>query len=222
VSVEVIRAMLDTLELPALTELERVLRIQLADTPTAAERRVAELGFLAELMSEAHQRWSPELLPQLGDPRRIDRSTYDELQPVEAPGTPSSKRLVERYGSWMKACRAADGLLTDGRQHGPGLPWRNVNRGRPRTPKYTREEINAAIRRCARELNRIPGANDYATWVTAKKAKQRANGGNSPHLPAAPTERLPSLGVLYRRYPEGPNRWRQAVDEAFASSRRTT
>jgi len=132
-------AMAATLERDGLVELERTVR--LAVTPparTPAERRVAELGYLADLLCTHGNREPGQLARHLQamapaeqrvlvGRRRIvrlldqmpaalvDRVVYDELKPE---GVPSSDWLVDRYGSWKRACRAADGLLADGRTTG--------------------------------------------------------------------------------------------------------
>lgn len=169
-----LHAMIGELSIEAVWELERALSNQLRRQPTAAERRVRELGFLAQLLAEQGHKPAPaaaddedSLPPELRPAREaptfttVSRAIYDTLKPPEAP---DSGTLVKHYGSWRKACRAADGLKPDGRTTGPGKPWR-TRRGRI----YTREEVIEAIRACAFSLLRRPSSSDYYRWYCARR-----------------------------------------------------
>jgi hypothetical protein len=193
-------AMLETLEPLALAELERALRLRLDPPETAAERRVAELGFLATLLAELPPAVGLRALPQL------ERQVYVHRQPLEAPDAPDARRLVERYGSWLRVCRAAYGLLPDGRTRGEAAPYSNQSRGRKRVSKYTREEVVEAIRQCANDLGRVPSSNGYQHWGFELKRAARQRGEKLP--------RIPDIKIVYRFYPKGDNRWRLAVADA--------
>jgi hypothetical protein len=204
--------MLDVLPTSAIAELERALRLRLFPSARPMDERVVELGFLAELLAELLPPASRD--PEGAAPRRIDRTIYDTRRPAEAPGAPPSARLVERYGSWMNASRAADGLLADGRYLGTSKPWRTPARGQARADVYTREEVRAAIRACALELGCRPTANVYYEWARRKRARARQIGAQARRgeIPRAP--RIPTLRSIYRLYPDGENRWSRAVDDA--------
>jgi predicted RNA-binding Zn ribbon-like protein len=193
-------AMLETLDALALAELERALRLRLTPALTAAERRVDELGFLARLLDELPATTRSNGIPQL------DRAAYESRQPLEAPDAPTAKTLVANHGSWQRVCRAAFGLLPDGRTRAKVSPWASTTRGKPRTLKYTREEARSAIRSCADSLGRLPDASAYQRWSTETKRLARERGAEVP--------RLPSLRAIYRHYPKGENRWRLAVADA--------
>jgi hypothetical protein len=101
------------------------------------------------------------------DARRRDwlvmpRADYDAHRPA---GAPDSRRLVERYGRWVMVCKAADGLLPDGRYVGVGKPWRTlviheIGRGEI----YSAADCLNAIRRCALAIGRRPSSSDYIRW----------------------------------------------------------
>jgi hypothetical protein len=83
-------AMLDALSPAALREVERLLNARLYVEITPADEREDKLVLLMRLQ-QTHG-------------RRPERIVYDEVRP---PRSTSSRRLVEIYGSWTKACRAA-------------------------------------------------------------------------------------------------------------------
>lgn len=188
-----IRAMITTLEPLALAELERALRLTLSPPETPAERRVAELGLLARLLDEH---------PDARRRQFVARSLYDERRHADASKSPDSKRLVERYGSWQRLCRAPSSIRPDGRLHGKHLAYNNETRGRRRTSPYTRDEAQKAIPRCALELGRVPSSTVYQRWVTDVKRASRKAGVELP--------RLPDLRTVYRFYKQ----WKRAIAAA--------
>lgn len=190
--------MLRVLELPVLAELEHALAHRLEPAPTPAERRWSELGVLARLLNERQP------LPGEDAPR-LERRVYEQHRARHAPQAPDPHTLVERYGSWRKACRAAYGLLPDGRYGGVGNPWPSPFLGRTSAAPYTREEVSESIRQCALDLGRIPTSHDYHYWTREKKRRGRLSGANVRH---------PSISVLYRLYRRGENRWQLALTDA--------
>lgn len=227
-AVKLILVMLDTLDDRAAAEVESALSSRLHSTPTPAERRVAELGYLARLLERANPSSSSPTTRTLaaaadasigrgrrrqGDVRtpRLSQSIYDARQPTESPESPSAEQLVERYGSWVSACRAAFGLLPDGRSRGSGSAWAQPLAGKQR-PRYDLDDVRANIRRCARELGRIPSAGDYHLWAREAKAKARAAGAGIGSASDHP--RIPGISVVYRLFPKSgreANRWRAAL-----------
>jgi hypothetical protein len=204
-AIVVVLAMLGALERPGLAELERALAERLNLRLTAAKRRVAELGVLAELLNVLP-------LDQAGRPPTISRDAYDAA--AEKRGATDSKRLVERYGSWRHACRSAYGLLPDGRYVGQGTPWSQPLRGQPRMLPYTQQEVRDAIRVCGLELGRPPSSHDYHCWNREKRRRLR-RAGVQPHRGGGHRQpRIPNINVIYRFYPEGDNRWLLAARDA--------
>jgi hypothetical protein len=187
-------SILDAVDPVGLRELERVLRAKLAPPATAAERRVTELGCLAKLLvSAGAEHW-------LGF-REIEKQTYDSLRPE---GAPSGALLAKRHHSWLEACRAADGLLPDGRYRGSGRPW---PQRRGVTPTViTEQDCVKAISACALGLGRPPSSHDYALWCRATREAARRTG----------TETVPpTLKTIYRFWPASDGGWtaaRQASD----------
>ena len=221
-------AMLSSLPRESLAELESALSRRLSPSPSAADRRVDELGFLAQLL---HELRPPEqqLPPAAPWPRpsrgrrraaniyvpRLERNVYEQRQPLEAPDAPSAYLLVKRYRSWARACEAAYGLRPDGRSIGPSNPWAQPQRGRPRPPRYTKDEVRDSIRRCAFLLGRIPSAGDYHLWSREQKRLDRRRGGGERNEGDQPL--VPGIQAVYRIYKKAgseANRWRAAVADA--------
>jgi hypothetical protein len=232
-------AMLAILSPVALAELESALAAALNPVPSPSERRVAELGYLALLLSEiqpplTHLRTESggdrgrRKAPELRVPR-LRREVYETRQPVDAPDAPSAAKLVLRYASWLAACKAAYGLRDDGRYVGAGNPWRQPLAGRSR-PTYNLDDALAAIRRCARELGRIPSAGDYHQWARDAKRLARQRGVRLTRSNPSEHPLIPGIAVIYRLYPKtgnAANRWRAALadvgltEPTIAAARKT-
>jgi hypothetical protein len=149
---KVVLRMIDAVELVPLAELERALRLRLHPPAPLGPQRLAELGFLAELIErDGTGDLHPETWP--GVPV-VPRHRYDELAPEHAW---SSQRLVERYAGWLGVCRAAYRLRPDGRTSaGPGQPWAMRHAVRDGRFRWDRERCLEWPRRCAGELGRPP------------------------------------------------------------------
>ena len=136
-------AMLNSLPPLGRREIEAWLAQQLAGESTPAERRVAELGALAEMLNQVAPEpgWTYSMIPQ---------AEYDEHRPKDAP---RGAVLAKRHGSWKRACKAAYGLKPDGRTRGRSHhAWpHEPGRGQPRVAAYTFDEVIRAIRRCGLE-----------------------------------------------------------------------
>jgi hypothetical protein len=179
----------------------RLLAAELAGLPTARELRLAELGFLKSM------------LPDSPDDRceftTCERATYDELRPTTAP---SSRHLVDQYGSWSRACRAAYSLDEDGSPRAAGKPWPTTNRGKPHE-LFTQDELLAAVRQCAEELRAAglvgrPTSWQFDEWVRRRKLEARRRGQDI---------RLPTAKAIYlqfRHMPHGRSRWQAILDLA--------
>ncbi|PTL56131.1 hypothetical protein C7Y72_14145 [Paraconexibacter algicola] len=204
--VDVVMGVVCELDAAARVELERALTLTLQTPTTAAQRRWAELGTLAQLLEsdgvpfddpdtiralraelrelEAHRRRLPAAERPLVDERLrslrkrarervgvpvVSQALYDERRP---PGSPPGETLARRYGTWLKACRAAYGLQPDGSTTGPGRPWAVSMHAARGVPLYTREGCLAAVARCARALLRRPTSSDYVHWQRAQRARQ--------------------------------------------------
>lgn len=183
--VEIVLAMLEAASERTRHEVQKVLTAELQPPPTAADKRLAQLSFLSSLINGPI---SAGL--EFGECKREE---YDKLRP---PIGPSSRHLVETYGSWSRACRAAYGLQPDGTTTGPGRPWPGVRQGEPRAQPYTREEVIAVVRRCAEELRAAgitsaPTTWQYDEWVRRHKLEADRRGQ---------TLRLPTATVIYRQF----------------------
>lgn len=195
--------MLDRLPFEAVRELERALRRRLhpAGRPASA-RRVERLGFLAQLLAAQ---------PLGVDGRRIvERQTYERQRPADAP---SAERLQHAYGSWAAACRAAAGVLDDGRKRnvGPTGAW-----CAPPALRATTDDVRVAVRRCADELGRRPSSHDFHSWGIEKRARARAAGRREP-IPA-----YNAVCRLYRARAEraGTRIWAAVIDDVFGTHAR--
>src|SRR5215211_3628757 len=191
---EPVKAMIAQLPVAAVWELERALTCSLRPAASPAQERIAELGALARLLRAHGSRGA-------ADPfSTVARGSYDRERPS---GAPSGRRLVERYGSWRKACRAADGLLPDGRSTGPGKPWRS-HAGAGPARVYSDADLVDAVRACAASLRRRPSSSDYYRWWRARRAYLRRVGS---------AQRMPSLTVITARL----GGWRAALAAAAIS-----
>jgi len=201
-SVEIVMAMLEAASPRTRREIQKVLAAELQPPPTALQQRLAELSFLSSLIDGPAS--------DGGEFLQCAREEYDRLRPATAP---ASRRLVEMYGSWPRACRAAYGLQADGTTTGPGRPWPVAGRGQPRARWYTREEVLAAVRRCAQELREAgittaPTSWQYDEWVRRHKLEATRRGQ---------TLRLPYAHTVYRRFPKrraGLTRWQVVLRAA--------
>jgi hypothetical protein len=197
-----IRAMIERLSPDERETLLRVFHDQVFAPPSGAERRVADLGFLAKLLDE---------LPQHPDePPYVDQKIYIDRQPKEAPTAPSARRLVKRYGSWERVCREAFGLLPDGRNRfghrPPGTP-----RGRP--PAYTAEECIASVRECVQSLGYIPSSFEYHLWRNERVRQAKALG--------QPIRLCPYNTIMRVLAPERPRRggWQVVIQKIYGMTR---
>lgn len=182
-ALEPLNVMIAALSIGAVWELERALASQLREEVTPAHRRVAELGPLAVLLTS-----DGRLLASARSPCRvIERKLYDEQR---APGSVASETLVSAYGSWLQACRAADGLKSDGRTTGPGKPWRSHSSPVQRR-RYDNEALVRSVRACAASLLRRPTTTDYGGWCARRRQFIRGTGTD---------ERLATLTTLTKRF----------------------
>jgi hypothetical protein len=203
VSLAPVMAMIAHLDPFALAEFNRALALRIrAPAPTAAVRRWSRLGLLAEVLESAP-------IGLRGFPM-IERGIYDGVQQLSHANALSSRQLVDAFGSWPRACRAAAGLQPDGTKTAPRQPWPQAFRGGTRPAPYTEEEVVGAVRQCAFELGRRPSSADYHRWCTHARAQARARG-----LPC----RLPTIRTIYRLFParrgDPPRRrWQRVLDAA--------
>lgn len=186
----------------AAAELGRALHAKLNAPPTAAERRVKGLGFLARLLAERPQ--YPEHLPY------IPRNLYDLRRTANPSPVPSSARLQEHFGSWARACHAAWGLLEDGRSWGQGEPWARPPRHRK---NYEAHEAEASVRMCTTALGRIPSSSEYHEWVINRRSRARDRGESTwPFVHHASVLRLLAPDRV-----KG-NGWRLVISRIFGES----
>lgn len=181
-------------------ELERLLGALLkAPAPTPAQERVAELFALTQLLES-------ELAVSLPRhpiaPVQVSQTDYERTRPT---GAPTAETLVERYGGarkdgWAWACRAAWGLLPDGRKTKPGQAWPSTLRGRPRPPRSERDMVIRSIRECAFALLRRPSSNVYVEWLAAQRRRAKAGPGGGQ---TCEPKRLASIAAVYQQFPQG-------------------
>lgn len=160
-----VMAMIEALEPDAAAELERVL--------------AATLHVEATPLQERSDRFEQLIKLQAIHGSRLQRQTYDQLRPA---GSTSSKTLVKAYGSWARACRAAETASDSQAGLAPLQPWRNVT-ARRRRPTYTREEIISAVLACAGEIGRLPSSGAYYKWAAQKRRRARQQGAPPPVIP---------------------------------------
>ncbi len=175
--------------------------------PTSAEQRVAELSALSQLLeSELAVTYARHPIA----PVQVSQGDYDATRP---PGAPSSETLIKRHGTsrndgWAWACRAAWGLLPDGRKTKPGSAWASGLRGKKRPPRSDRDLVIRSIRECTLELLRRPSSNVYIEWLNAHR--RRAAGGPGGGKAVQPKRRA-SIRAVYQQFPRG---WSAALAAA--------
>jgi hypothetical protein len=156
----------------AIEDLERLLANNLG-APTSAELREARLGLLIELIST-------------GDGEIPRTREYDDLRRsrLEAKGErwPSASTLVESYGSFLAAVKAAIRLHHDGsaarvpHTHRHAKPYR----------RYTRDEVIAALHSFHDQFGSWPRSElEYLTWGETVRRARRHGGHPDPRIPTA-------------------------------------
>lgn len=171
-------------------EVAEALRYRLAPPEkTPKERRLADFGLLRVLINAAEGA-SP------------GRDEYDGKRTGDAP---SSRTLVDRYGTWWEACAIAARMEADGRLP-PGRTFSGGRfaRGREGVEPYTVEEVVSAVRLCAFSLGRPPTSSDYYDWSERERAIERER---------KIAKRCPSKFVLARLFPGTP-RWPRVLAAA--------
>lgn len=177
-------AMVDALKPDPVREISVLLEARLCPPPAAATHRFDELGFLADMITDAdaYDAGSPRSTPK--------RDYYDMNKPPEAP---NSQRLCERYGTWTKACRAASTLLgapaCGGRSK--ARAWSHGFGGGRRPADYTRDEVILAVLRCAAAISRMPSSHAYFTWAARRRREAKLKGAS---------HRLPAPNSVYRHF----------------------
>jgi hypothetical protein len=156
----------------AIEDLERLLANNLG-APTPAELREARLGLLVELIST-------------GDGEIPRTRAYDDLRRsrLEANGErwPSASTLVESYGSFLAAVRAAMRLHHNGSAARVPHTHRHA---RPYQP-YTRDEVIAALRSFHDQIGSWPRSElEYLTWGETVRRARRHGGHSDPRIPSA-------------------------------------
>lgn len=165
---EAAMALLLPLPAHAQAEISRALAAQVGDPrPAAADVRVAELGALAALLNEIADPTERTALRTQAPP--LPQAIYDAQRPL---GAPTSDWLSRKYDGWLKARRAAWGLLPDGRHAGPGRPWACPVVKPPIS--YQREDCVRSVRECALALGRLPSSADYVRWRRAVLDRARS------------------------------------------------
>ena len=125
--------------------------------------------------------------------------SYELTRPARAP---TAETLIDRYGGarsdgWAWACRAAWGLLPDGRKTKPGQAWASARRGKRLGPRSNRDTVISSIRACAFALLRRPSSNVYIAWRDARRRRPRERaGGGAPRA----QERLASIAACYQHF----------------------
>lgn len=190
----VVIAMTEALPRPTLQALIEMIAVRLsAPAPAPPERRVAQLGFLADMLRES---------PATGHgPSRVAKVDYERRRPA---GAQSAATLVKQYGTWLKACRAAASLAPDGAVRGEGQPWPSPALGKPRTRAYSRDEAARTLADCTGQLGRRPTTAEYAGWRQRRQDTARRGG--------APTPRIACMTTVHALF----GSWELALDAAGA------
>jgi hypothetical protein len=156
----------------AIEDLERLISNDMG-APTPAELREARLGLLIEVVSSGEGE-----IPRTRD--------YDGVRKHRAQTRgedwPAASTLVESYGSFLAAVKAAMRLHHDGsaarvpHTHRHARPYK----------RYSRDEVVVAIRSFRDQHGTWPRSElEYLTWATTVRQARRNGGHRDPRLPSA-------------------------------------
>jgi hypothetical protein len=191
-------AMLEYCSVAGQVELERMLSATLYAGPSVTENRLAELLPLAEVLESS----LAVQVPNHPVARVVvEQEVYDRARPA---GAPPSQTLIKRYGGasrggWYWACRAAWGLMPDGRKREPGAAWAYPTRGTSRLPPSSRDAVLASIRECALALGRRPSSHLFKRWVETQRRAKRSRRGERGR--ADTSQRLFGMRAVNQHFP---------------------
>ena len=159
-------------------ELERLLANSLG-APKAAELRERRLGLLVELVSQGQgeiptvRRYEQSRQARMTDPRA---TPYDNAWPA-------ASTLINAYGSFLAAVRAAMRLNWDG--SAARIPHTHRH-AKPISKAYTREEVITALRKFRDDHGSWPRSElEYLTWGETLRRLRREGGHTDPRIPTA-------------------------------------
>lgn len=188
---QAIASLVRALEPDAAEQLRTLLAHDL-EAPSAAERRETRLWLLMEIVAS-------------GTGERPLVSEYEDARAkARARGldAPSSVALINAFGSWLAAVRAAMRMHFDSGR----VPSSN-HHAKFRQPPYTRDEIVSALVRCHRALGGWPTQWEYAEWAALDRRLARIHGKPEP--------RNPSLKQIRRRFGKFSRAVEAAEDHPF-------
>lgn len=156
----------------AIEDLERLLSNELG-APTAAQLREARLGLLIELIST-------------GDGEIPSTRAYNDLRrhrsETKGEHWPAASSLVESYGSFGAAVRAAMRLHHDGSAARVPHTHRHARSYRC----YSRNEVVAALKKFRDQHGSWPRSElEYLTWGETVRRARRNGGHPDPRIPTA-------------------------------------
>lgn len=156
----------------AIEDLERLISNDLG-APTPAELREARLGLLIEVVSS-------------GDGEIPRTRDYDEVRKHRAQAKseewPAASTLVESYGSFLAAVKAAMRLHHEG--SAARVP--HTHRHARSYKRYSRDEVIAALRSFRDQHGSWPRSRlEYLTWAATVRRIKRNGGHPDPRLPSA-------------------------------------
>lgn len=142
-------------------------------TPTPTELREQQLGLLYELVKQADCEWPSTDIYDAARKRRAERGEK----------WPAPSQLHHAYGSWAKACAAAQRLWEHGTRArvGHSLQHAHFQYGR-----YQRKHVIAAIHRFRLKLGHWPTQWEYEEWSRLQRRAARLTGQPDPKLPTLP------------------------------------
>jgi len=160
--------------------------------PSASERREARLALLMEIVS-----CRTGATPSVADYEAV-RSERRQ----RGDDAPSAVALINAFGSWLSAVRAAMRMQFRG---GAQRVASSHHHAKFRQPAYTRDEVVAALVRCHRTLGAWPTKWEYQEWAALDRRLARVH--------AKPEPRNPNLKQLRRLF----GKFEAAVDVAQTS-----
>jgi hypothetical protein len=159
------------------TDLARLLSASLAD-PSFIQRSTIRLGVLIGVVAD-------------GTGEIPSTRAYDDARKAAVDGDafPTASGLSRVYGGWLNAVEAAMAIHFNdhARRAVRSGAWTGLH------PRYTREEVVAAILRFRDTFGAFPSRTEFERWGRIARRLARAGGHPDP--------RIPTAGPVKKSYP---------------------
>lgn len=170
--------LVEAISLDCARDLERLLAYEIG-LPKSSELRQARLGVLVELVADG----SGEI-PGTAAYKRSLAAIRREGEASHGDAGASVASLINAYGSWHSAVRAAMRLAAEGEGSRVGSSQRESRRHHA---SYDRDEALGALRKFRADFGRWPRHGEWVDWTTHCRRIARDGGNADPRQPSAKT-----------------------------------